>query len=297
MNGLSPGRRPTTGRRSTPGRPLAPGRRLALAAGIAALVAGIVAVVGAGGGVGGAAHRLPAASDASLRVAGTLPVRPGQGGAADQREAPAPRANPGGTASGRVKSGTGGPRAGHPALLQVAARYLGVAPSTVRREVAAGQTLGQIADARPGRSVAGLVQTLVAARTAAIRAAAAEGRITGLLEARRLSRVRKVIAAAVARGRLGAPAAVAVALRPAARYLGVDLRRLRSEMRRGQTLAQIADATPGRSANGLVDALVAARQAALDRLVKSGQVKQQRELVLVATYRARLTARIRQRST
>ena len=54
-------------------------------------------------------------------------------------------------------------------------------------------------------------------------------------------------------------------LRPLVRsYLGLTREQLRAELRAGKTLAQIADATPGRSATGLREAIVAALRTRLD---------------------------------
>ncbi len=52
-------------------------------------------------------------------------------------------------------------------------------------------------------------------------------------------------------------------LAPAAAYLGVSEAQLQSDLRGGRSLAQIADATPGHSAAGLVEAIVTARRAQL----------------------------------
>lgn len=49
-------------------------------------------------------------------------------------------------------------------------------------------------------------------------------------------------------------------LSAAATYLGIDTSTLFQDLRSGKTLAQIADATSGKSASGLVDALVTAAQ-------------------------------------
>ena len=43
----------------------------------------------------------------------------------------------------------------------------------------------------------------------------------------------------------------------AATYLGISLDSLRTQLQAGKTLAQIANATSGKSASGLIDALVA----------------------------------------
>jgi hypothetical protein len=270
---------------------LTPGRRLALGAAIAALAAGVAVAVFSGNGGKGAHRHGRGANDslgAVLAQPGELPPPP-RGSSKPRGGAPS-RAKPGtgGTSTGRPGSGA---RPARPALLLVAARYLGVSAPTVRRELAAGHTLAQIAAATPGRSAAGLVDVLVAARVAAIRSAAAEGRLSKDVETRRLSRVRKVIAAAVAHGRAASP--VAFPLRQAAAYLGLRVKQLRDELRKGRTLAQIADTTRGRSANGLVDALVASRRAVLDRWVKAGTLKRANEQSMLATYRAWLTIRLR----
>jgi uncharacterized Zn-binding protein involved in type VI secretion len=69
--------------------------------------------------------------------------------------------------------------------------------------------------------------------------------------------------------RLGGPV---VALQKASEYLGIPAATLGDELRSGKTLAQIADATDGRSASGLVDALVADAKTRLDEAVKAGRL-------------------------
>jgi hypothetical protein len=55
-------------------------------------------------------------------------------------------------------------------------------------------------------------------------------------------------------------------LAAAATYLGVAPAQLAGELRGGKSLAQIADATPGKSSSGLVSALVSAKRKRLDTL-------------------------------
>src|SRR5207245_9230585 len=59
---------------------------------------------------------------------------------------------------------------------------------------------------------------------------------------------------------------------PAASYLGLSPARLRADLAAGMTLAQIADATPGKSTRGLIDALIASRRARLAAAVASGRL-------------------------
>jgi len=64
-------------------------------------------------------------------------------------------------------------------------------------------------------------------------------------------------------------------LRATATYLGTDVASLRREVKAGRTLADVADATPGRSAKELARLLVAAATARLrvvsDRALSTGQ--------------------------
>jgi|GEM_PF-1334884 len=58
-------------------------------------------------------------------------------------------------------------------------------------------------------------------------------------------------------------------VRTASSYLGIPPAQLESELRSGKSLAQIAQATPGHSVTGLVDALVAAKRARLAKAAAS----------------------------
>ena len=70
-------------------------------------------------------------------------------------------------------------------------------------------------------------------------------------------------------------------LGPATRYLGITPQELRSELRTGKSLAQIATAH-GKTVEGLVDAVVAPAKARLDRAVANGQLTRQRADELLA---------------
>ncbi|MEA2314297.1 MAG: hypothetical protein QOI03_989 [Solirubrobacteraceae bacterium] len=143
-----------------------------------------------------------------------------------------------------------------------AASYLGLSKAQLGARLRSGQTLTRIAAGIAGRSPAGLVDAIAAARAARLTAALAAGRLTPAREHRLLAGVRKRVSAAVSRHRRGAAARRPV-LSAAASYLGVSLAQLRATLRRGQTLAQIAEATPGRSAAGLIAALESERRAIL----------------------------------
>lgn len=63
-------------------------------------------------------------------------------------------------------------------LTKLAADYLGLPKDQLRHQLASGKTLGQIADATPGKSRAGLIDAVVAGATAQVDKLVAEGKIT-----------------------------------------------------------------------------------------------------------------------
>lgn len=73
----------------------------------------------------------------------------------------------------------GGPHGhGPPGSLSAAASYLGLSESDLMTALRSGKTLGQIADATPGKSKAGLVAALVADEKAHLDQAVKDGRLT-----------------------------------------------------------------------------------------------------------------------
>jgi hypothetical protein len=79
-------------------------------------------------------------------------------------------------------------------------------------------------------------------------------------------------------------------LAAAATYLGITQAQLLTQLQSGKTLAQIADATSGKSAAGLIDALVAAETAELDAALKAGALTQAEHDQIVAGLKERFTA-------
>jgi len=149
--------------------------------------------------------------------------------------------------------------------LATAAAYLGSSPAQLRTELQSGKSLAAIANATAGRSEAGLIAALEAARKARLAAVAAT--LPSLITAQ----VHRVGGPAARHGRAGARVAGrGHALAAAASYLGVSAAQLRGELRSGHTLAQLAKASAGRSEAGLIEALVAARKAALVKGIRTG---------------------------
>jgi hypothetical protein len=79
-----------------------------------------------------------------------------------------------------------------------------------------------------------------------------------------------------------------VGIRAAAQYLGLSPATLRSDLRSGKSLAQIAGSTPGKSVAGLQGAIIAAEKSQLDAAVKNGRITSQQEQKVLS----RLSSRI-----
>lgn len=76
----------------------------------------------------------------------------------------------------------------------------------------------------------------------------------------------------------------------AANYLGVTEAALATQLQAGKTLAQVADATSGKSAAGLIDALVAAEKTEIAAAVTAGRLTQAQADQILPTLKERFTA-------
>ena len=81
-------------------------------------------------------------------------------------------------------------------------------------------------------------------------------------------------------------------LSAAAGYLGLSTSQLITKLQSGQTLAQIAQATSGKSVAGLVAAMTAAQKTELDNAVKAGRLTQAQADSLSAALKDRVTAMV-----
>jgi hypothetical protein len=146
--------------------------------------------------------------------------------------------------------------------LSAAASYLGTTTAALAGELSSGKSLAQIAAAHgDGKTASGLVEAIVAERKARLQRTAANLPSRVSAEVARPGGPSAGLAGAGGSG----PAALAMLLAPkhlgasAASYLGVSLAQLRSDLEGGKTLAQLAAATPGKSSDGLIAALAAAK--------------------------------------
>jgi hypothetical protein len=164
-----------------------------------------------------------------------------------------------------VLAGKPGPMRGG---LDAAATYLGTTVAALQTQLAAGKTLAQIADATSGTSASGLIAALVADAKAKLGANVPSDltqHVTDLVDGVRDRHGPGGFGGPGHGGLLhdrGAPH-----LGAAATYLGVTADGLRTQLQSGKTLAEIANATSGKSAQGLIDALVADARAHITKLV------------------------------
>ena len=184
---------------------------------------------------------------------------------------------------------TGSPGA-HPIVSAIIGE-LGVSAQQLRTDLASGQTLAQIATAN-GQSVSGLEQAIMTGVTTRLDQAVAAGKLTSQAEQTALSRVS---------GRLGTLVNVthpvahllmaqrvrAGILRVGAGYVGVTPQQLRSDLRSGKTLAQVATDN-GKTASGLEQAIVTAVTSRLDQAVAAGTITSQHEQTIVSNLQTRL---------
>jgi len=166
-------------------------------------------------------------------------------------------------------------RRGGRGQLAKAATYLGLSVSQLRGDLRSGKTLAEIADTTPGKSEAGLIAELVAARRAKLTADAAS--------------LQAMVTAEVNRP-LGPHLHTRGVLVVARGYLGISAAQLRSDRHAGKTFAQIADATPGKSESGLIEALVSARKHSLATALATGALSRASEETRLAKLDERVSA-------
>jgi hypothetical protein len=158
-------------------------------------------------------------------------------------------------------------------MLAAAASYLSTTTAQLRSQLQSGKSLAEIANATSGKSAQGLIHALEAADKQKLQAAGAK------LSAH--------ITAKVDRPGLANPT-----VRAATSYLGLSAVQLRSDLRSGKSLAQVANSTSGKSEAGLVQAIVAARKTALAADVSAGAVTQAHESAELPKLVRRVTARV-----
>lgn len=92
--------------------------------------------------------------------------------------------------------------------------------------------------------------------------------------------------------RAGGPGGMHDDLSVAATYLGVTESELQTKLRSGKTMAEVANATDGKSADGLVDALVGAAKKNIAADVSSGRLTQSQADGILSGLKQHITARV-----
>jgi hypothetical protein len=173
----------------------------------------------------------------------------------------------------------------HGSVVAAAVAYLQLDRATIAADLKAGQSLAQIATAQ-GKTADGLVAALLAPAKLRLDAAVAAGRLTSDQETAFLAKLQTAVTAIVNHASTPhvVPVRVSTAsiLKPALNYLGLDFRALVTQLRSGKTLAQVAVAQ-GKTAAGLVDAVVASVKAQLDARVTAGKLTAAQETTFLAT--------------
>ena len=157
-------------------------------------------------------------------------------------------------------AGAGGSAAGEPrGDIAAASAYVGVTKAKLHSELGSGRSLAAVAATTPGHSAIGLLESIMRPRVRRLEAQVAAKRLSEAEAQARIQRIRKRVLARLARSNNYKPTAAV-----AEQYLGLSSTALRSQLHDGHTLSQVADSTPGRSATGLIAAVMAVR---VDELV------------------------------
>jgi hypothetical protein len=145
--------------------------------------------------------------------------------------------------------------------LAAAASYLGSTTDALLTQLKAGKTLAQVADATSGKSKSGLIAALVSHETQELTDAVAAGHLTKAqsdqIASTLTQRFTDFVNGVRPPGGPGFGHPHGDGIQVAATYLGITVDSLRTQLQAGKTLAQVANATSGKSASGLIDALVA----------------------------------------
>jgi hypothetical protein len=171
------------------------------------------------------------------------------------------------------------------------ADYLGLTVAQLRADLVKGESLAQIANAQH-KSVSGLEQTITSALKTKLDAAVAAGKLTSTQESAILtavsSRLDKLVNTAhpAVKARIGARIRRGL-VRVSATYLGVTPAQLRTELKAGKTLAQVATEY-GKSVAGLEQAITTAVKTRLDKAVTAGKITSAQEQKVLSGLQSRL---------
>lgn len=191
---------------------------------------------------------------------------------------------PTGTPPSGAPAGKPGGKHGQGGVLKSAAEYLGMTVEQLRAELKGGKSLAQVAAATPGKSADGLKAAILADAKSHLDAAVAAGKLTAEKAQAAYSKLQSKVDEIVNKtgkpggsgGKGAGKAAQRGVMKSAAAYLGLTPQELKEKVKAGQSLAQIAAATPGKSVDGLKQAIVADAKTVIDKLVAEGKISAER---------------------
>jgi hypothetical protein len=186
--------------------------------------------------------------------------------------------------------GFGAPHAGLLGVdvLTPAAGYLGISVSDLASDLKSGKTLAQEATAK-SKTASGLIDAIVAAEKKVLDAQNGAGWLTDAQETSVLANLKDAITDLVNNGPSVPPIGPRNSmLQTAATYLGMSVSDLMTDLEAGKTLAQEATAK-GKTADGLVQALLAQLKTDLDQRVASGDITSAQETAILNRETSRLT--------
>jgi hypothetical protein len=168
-------------------------------------------------------------------------------------------------------------------MIQAASAYLGLPPAAIAEQLHQGKSLAEIAAATPGKTEAGLIAAMTEAvkQKFATPPAELEARVKAIVN--RTPGTEKTRHARLGGRRHGALRAALLA------YLGITRHELIQQLKTGKTIAQVADATPGKSVTGLTEALLATFTTKLDAKVAAKEMSKSAESAKVTLLRARIS--------
>ena len=165
--------------------------------------------------------------------------------------------------------------------LHILADELGMTPTELRKALRSGQTLEEIIQAH-GKTMQEVIDAIIAAKKARLDEAVADGKMTQEQADAILNRFSKEVSNWTEKGGILAgkrPGKIvrtsALWTQTAARTLDMPVSDFIKALREGQTPAQIAEAH-GSSGQELIDAIIAAQKARLEKAVSAGNMTQER---------------------
>jgi len=195
-------------------------------------------------------------------------------------------------------------------LFDQSATYLGMTPADLKTKLP-GTSLAAIANATAGKSRDGLVTYLTNAVNDAIAKALADGKITQAQADKAKGEVADHIAKFVdhtwpkpkprpANPQAKTPSAQAFIgdfMNTTRTYLGITQQDLMTQLRAGKSLGDIANATTGKSRDGLIAALTTAANDKLDQAVKSQKLTADQATALSAKVKDAVTQLVDRKGT